>query len=75
MEKVPANKNKDETEGYSQYWMDRTGGQFKGDKLDQVRANQLLVSLQTQLREDFQLTEDEKKVIRKKMLCNSSNKN
>ena len=66
--KNPENKGKQETDGIDAYFSAKYGGQLKGEKLDQVRANQLLVSLQTQLEKDFQLTEEEKKVIRKKIV-------
>lgn len=66
--KNPENKDKPETDGVDAYFSAKYGGQLKGEKLDQVRANQLLVSLQTQLEKDFQLTEEEKKVIRKKIV-------
>jgi hypothetical protein len=48
--KDPANKNKPELEGYSQYWMDRGGGPGKGDKPYITGLNQLLTSYQEELK-------------------------
>jgi hypothetical protein len=48
--KVPANKDKDETEGYSQFWMDRRGGSGAGDKPYITGQNQLLQSYLEELK-------------------------
>jgi hypothetical protein len=61
--KDPANKNKPETEGVTQYFADRLGGQFKENKTDVTGLNQLLESYQKQL-EDITLPEPEKARIR-----------
>lgn len=61
--KDPANKNKQETEGVTQYFADRLGGQFKENKTDVTGLNQLLESYQKQL-EDITLPEPEKARIR-----------
>ena len=61
--KDPANKNKPETEGVTQYFSDRLGGQFKENKTDVTGLNQLLESYQKQL-EDITLPEPEKARIR-----------
>ena len=61
--KVPANKNKPETDAFTQYFSDRLGGQFKSEKADITGLNQLLISYQKQL-EDITLPEPEKARIR-----------
>jgi len=61
--KNPANKNKPETDGVTQYFSDRLGGQFKENKTDVTGLNQLLTSYQKQL-EDITLPEAEKTRIR-----------
>ena len=61
--KNPANKDKSETEGVTQYFADRLGGQFKESKTDVTGLNQLLESYQKQL-EDITLPEPEKARIR-----------
>ena len=48
--KDPANKNKPETEGSAQYWMDRGGGSGRGDKPYITGLNQLLESYQEELK-------------------------
>ena len=65
--KNPANKDKPETDGVSQFYSDRLGGQFKENKTDVTGTNQLLVSLQNQLENDLQLTPAQKNEIRKKI--------
>ena len=47
--KNPANKDKSETEGVTQYFADRLGGQFKESKTDVTGLNQLLESYQKDL--------------------------
>lgn len=59
----PANKDKPETDGVTQYFSDRLGGQFKENKTDVTGLNQLLTSYQKQL-EDITLPEAEKVRIR-----------
>ena len=61
--KNPANKDKLETDGVTQYFSDRLGGQFKENKTDVTGLNQLLTSYQKQL-EDITLPEAEKTRIR-----------
>ena len=61
--KNPANKDKPETDGVTQYFSDRLGGQFKENKTDVTGLNQLLTSYQKQL-EDITLPEAEKARIR-----------
>jgi hypothetical protein len=61
--KDPANKNKQETEAFTQYFADRLGGQFKENKTDVTGLNQLLESYQKQL-DDITLPESEKTRIR-----------
>jgi len=48
--KDPANKNKSLTEGFAQYWMDRSGGPGSGDKPYITGQNQLLQSYQEELK-------------------------
>jgi hypothetical protein len=66
--KNPANKDKQETDAFTQYFSDRLGGQFKENKTDVTGTNQLLVSLQHQLENDLQLTPAQKNEIRKKII-------
>lgn len=64
--KNPANKDKQETEAFSQYWMDRQGGQFKEGRQDLIGLHNLQVNYAKQL-EDLTLPRDKRADLQKKL--------
>jgi hypothetical protein len=64
--KNPENKDKQETEAFSQYWMDRQGGPYKEGRQDLIGLHNLQVSYAKQL-EDLSLPKEKKAELRLKL--------
>lgn len=64
--KVPANIGKPETEAFSQYWMDRQGGQFKEGRQDLIGLHNLQTSYAKQL-EDLMLPKEKRAALQQKL--------
>jgi hypothetical protein len=65
--KNPANKDKQETDAFSQFYLDKQGGAFKNERMDLTALKDLRASYSDQINNNLSLKPDQKAAYQKKL--------